>query len=205
MGEGIIKRLLGSLREAGDRIPDVRRGGNTLRYRITDALMCAFAVFFFLYPSLLHFQRAMQTRRRCSNLETLFGVSEIPWDNTIRELKVRCGHCQHVRHLASCGREWWKLENEHTHVLRNRGYNLQHNFGHGEKHGYEIFFMLKLIGFRVHTILELGDRDFREARKYVGRRDMFFYEMHAALRYALHETLRDFLVFIRAEVDLERK
>jgi hypothetical protein len=32
---------------------------------------------------------------------------------------------------------------------------------------------------------------------------MFFYEMHAALRYVLHETWRDFLVFIRAEDDLE--
>jgi hypothetical protein len=70
MGEGIIKRLLGSLRAAGDRIPDVRRGGN--------ALMCAFAVFFFLYPSLFHFQRAMKSRRRRNN-------------------KVSCGHCRHVR------------------------------------------------------------------------------------------------------------
>jgi hypothetical protein len=35
--------------------------------------MCAFAVFFFLYPSLLHFQRAMKAKRRRSNMETLFG------------------------------------------------------------------------------------------------------------------------------------
>jgi hypothetical protein len=75
MGEGIIKRLLGSLRAAGDSIPDVRRGGNALRYRITDALMGAFAVFFFLYPSLLHFQRVMKTRRRRDNLGTLFEFS----------------------------------------------------------------------------------------------------------------------------------
>jgi hypothetical protein len=51
-----------------------------------DALMCAFAVFFFLYPSLLHFQRAMKAKRRRNNMETLFGVSEIPCDNKIREL-----------------------------------------------------------------------------------------------------------------------
>ncbi|MDR3356170.1 MAG: hypothetical protein LBO04_03170 [Spirochaetaceae bacterium] len=63
--------------------------------------------------------------------------------------------------------------------------------------------MLNLIGFQLHTILELGDRDFMEARKHAGRRDMFFYEMHAALRYALHETWRDFLVSITAEDDLE--
>jgi hypothetical protein len=40
----------------------------------------------FLYPSLLHFQRAMKVRRRRDNIETLFGVSEIPCDNKIREL-----------------------------------------------------------------------------------------------------------------------
>jgi hypothetical protein len=59
--------------------------GNALRYRITDALMCAFAVFFFLYPLLLHFQRVMKARRRHDNRETLFGVSEIPCDNKIRD------------------------------------------------------------------------------------------------------------------------
>jgi hypothetical protein len=48
--------------------------------------MCAFAVFFFLYPSPLHFQRAMKARRRRGNRETLFGVSEIPRNNKIREL-----------------------------------------------------------------------------------------------------------------------
>jgi hypothetical protein len=51
-----------------------------------------------------------------------------------------------------------------------------------------IFFILNLTGFQLHTILELGDKDFREARKYAGRRDMFFSGMHAALRYVLHET-----------------
>jgi hypothetical protein len=29
----------------------------------------AFAVFFFLYPSLLHFQRTMKARRRSGNME----------------------------------------------------------------------------------------------------------------------------------------
>jgi hypothetical protein len=48
--------------------------------------MCAFAVFFFLYPSLLHFQRAMEAKRRRNNMEILFGVSEIPCDNKIRKL-----------------------------------------------------------------------------------------------------------------------
>jgi len=36
-----------------------------------------------------------------------------------------------VAHLAECGRARWKIENEHHNVLKNRGYNLEHNFGHG--------------------------------------------------------------------------
>jgi hypothetical protein len=28
----------------------------------------------------------------------------------------------------------WKIENEHHAVLKNRGYNLEHNFGHGKEH-----------------------------------------------------------------------
>jgi hypothetical protein len=64
-------------------------------------------------------------------------------------------------------------------------------------------FILNLTGFQLHTILELGDGDFREVRKYAGRRDMFFYEMQAALRYVLHETWRDFMVFITADEDME--
>jgi hypothetical protein len=38
-----------------------------------------------------------------------------------------------VRQLVTCGRARWKRENEHNNVLKNRGYNLKHNVGHGEQ------------------------------------------------------------------------
>jgi hypothetical protein len=101
---------------------------------------------------------------------------------------------ENVERPASCGRARWKTENEHNNVLKNRGYNLRHNFGRGKNHASEIFFILNLTGFQLHTILELGDKDFREARKYAGRRDMFFYETQAAPRYVLYDTWKDFLV-----------
>jgi hypothetical protein len=46
---------------------------------------------------------------------------------------------ENVEHLASCGRTRWKTGNGHNNVLKNRGYNLQHNFGHEKKHASEIF------------------------------------------------------------------
>ena len=57
MARGIIKRLLGSLRETAARLPDIREHSNALTYRIIDAIMSAFAVFYFQHPSLLNFQQ----------------------------------------------------------------------------------------------------------------------------------------------------
>jgi hypothetical protein len=104
-----------------------------------------------------------------------------------------------VEVLTKYARARWKIENEHNNVLKNRGYNLEHNFGHGKDHAAEIFFLLNLLAFQFHTILELCDVEYRKARATFGRRDMFFYHMQAALRYALHESWRDFLIFVRGE------
>ncbi|GHV54660.1 hypothetical protein AGMMS49579_15700 [Spirochaetia bacterium] len=48
-------------------------------------------------------------------------------------------------HMAACARARWKIENEHNsapalpHVLKNHGYNLEHNFGHGNRHAQRDF------------------------------------------------------------------
>jgi hypothetical protein len=66
-----------------------------------------------------------------------------------------------VEQITGCGRARWKIENEHTNVLKNHGYNLEHNFGHGEKHGSENFCLLNLAAFLFHTLLVLGDAQYR--------------------------------------------
>jgi hypothetical protein len=38
-----------------------------------------------------------------------------------------------VVELAACGRARWKIENETFNVLTNKGYNLEHSFGHGKQ------------------------------------------------------------------------
>jgi hypothetical protein len=86
MGAGIFRKLLGNMEAVGDKISDLRRTGGNLKYRLLDGIKCAFAVFFFLHLLLLDFQRAMQDRRKQSNVETLFGVKGIPSDNQIRTL-----------------------------------------------------------------------------------------------------------------------
>ena len=73
------------LRERLAQLPDKRTGKNT-RYRMEDAALGAFSVFFTQSPSFLAFQRSMQETKGLSNAQTLFGMHQIPCDNHIRAL-----------------------------------------------------------------------------------------------------------------------
>ena len=101
--------------------------------------------------------------------------------------------------IASCGRARWKIENEHNNVLKNHGYNLRHNFGHGKDHASEMYCLLNLLAFLWHGILMLLDEDYQRARASVHRLDEFFNYLRAALRMAFHEGWQAFLVYVLGE------
>ena len=67
------------------QLPDCRAGRNT-QYRIADAAVGAFGIFFTQAPSFLEYQRRLQATTGCHNVQTLFGVTTIPCDNHIRTL-----------------------------------------------------------------------------------------------------------------------
>ena len=64
---------------------------------------------------------------------------------------------QNVAALVAAGRARWKSENENNNVLKNYGYHLEHNFGHGKQCLAMILVLLNLLAFLVHTILDLCD------------------------------------------------
>jgi hypothetical protein len=99
--------------------------------------------------------------------------------------------------LATCGRARWKIENEHNKVLKNHGYNLEHNFGHGEDHASAMFCLLNLLSFLYHGILGLADEEYQRAQASVGRRTEFFNYLRVAMRYGIHESWETFLPFVR--------
>jgi hypothetical protein len=98
--------------------------------------------------------------------------------------------------LAACGRVRWKIENEHNNVLKNHGYNLEHNFGHRRNHGSENFCLLNLPAFLFHTILFLGDEQYRAAWNRFGRRDEFFNALRYTFCRFLHENWDAFILFV---------
>ena len=67
--------------------------------------------------------------------------------------------------IVRIGRSRWKIENEQFNVHKNHGYELEHNYGHGKKNLSMIFYLLNLLAFVTHLILELGDRLYQKCRK----------------------------------------
>ncbi len=67
------------------KYPDWRQKSKS-DYSLHDAFMCGFASMYFQSPSLLHFQKELKNREKRSNLETLFGVSDIPENTQLRSI-----------------------------------------------------------------------------------------------------------------------
>lgn len=69
-----------------------------------------------------------------------------------------------VVELVRIGRARWKIENECFNTLKNQGYHLEHNFGHGKKNLSYNLFLLNLLAFYCHQIFELTDQRYRDSR-----------------------------------------
>jgi hypothetical protein len=69
-----------------------------------------------------------------------------------------------VADSVCAGRARWKIENETFNTLKNQGYNLEHNYGHGKKHLSTVFATLMMLTFLMDQIQETCCRYFQEAR-----------------------------------------
>lgn len=80
---------------------------------------------------------------------------------------------QNVATIVGIGRSRWKIENEQFNVHKNHGYELEHNYGHGQ-HGLSlVFYLLNLLAFVAHLVLELGDRQYQQARQQETRKGLW--------------------------------
>jgi hypothetical protein len=91
-----------------------------------------------------------------------------------------------VADIVACGRARWKIENESFNVLKNHGYELEHNFGHGENYLAMTLVSLNILAFAWHTVLDILEPPWRKAREAAEKRTSFF---------AYLATLTSFLLF----------
>jgi hypothetical protein len=78
-----------------------------------------------------------------------------------------------VAAIVGIGRSRWKIENEQFNVQKNHGYELEHNYGHGQQTLSMVFYLLNLLAFLAHQLLEFGDRLYQQCRAGESRRGLW--------------------------------
>ena len=95
--------------------------------------------------------------------------------------------------LVKGGRARWKIENETFNTLKNQGYHIEHNYGHGEKNLSMIFFMLNLLAFFTHQILELTDLLYQNCRSDFSSRKEFWNQLRCTFRFKVFNSWESML------------
>ena len=101
-----------------------------------------------------------------------------------------------VMDVAMAGRCRWKIENECFNSLKNQGYCLEHNYGHGKQYLCFNFYLLTLLAFFFHQILELVDDLFQRCRVKVGARKKFWNMVSSLVNILLFDSWTALLQFI---------
>jgi hypothetical protein len=90
-----------------------------------------------------------------------------------------------VREIVRGGRCRWKIENETFNTLKNQGYHREHNFGHGKKNLSMNLFLLNLLAFFTHQIMELTDLLNQECRRAFGSKRNLWDSLRTGIRLLL--------------------
>ena len=98
-----------------------------------------------------------------------------------------------VAEIVACGRARWKIENETFNVLKNHGYQLEHNFGHGETFLAMTLAALNLLAFAWHSALDLIEPTWQAARAAAARRKSFFAHLLTLTTYVVFPSWQVFL------------
>ena len=89
----------------------------------------------------------------------------------------------------------WKIENEAFNLIKNHGYELEHNFGHGQRFLAMTLAALNLLAFAWHTVLELLEPPWQAAREAAVKRTSFFAHILMLSAYVIFPS---WLVFLQS-------
>lgn len=110
---------------------------------------------------------------------------------------------ENVAQIVEDGRARWKVENENYNVLKNRGYHLEHNFGHGKEHLSSLLATFNLLAFLFHTVLEIVDEKYALVRSELVKRNTFFQHLQVLTCFWYFENWDAMMVFMIEGLELE--
>ena len=105
---------------------------------------------------------------------------------------------KNIRLMVRAGRCRWKAENEIFNVMKNHGYYMEHNYGHGKKNLCFNFYLLTLVAFTMHQIFELTDTQYQSCREKFGSKKHFWETVRSYIKIIIFESWDGLLSFALA-------
>ena len=109
----------------------------------------------------------------------------------------------HVPQIVQAGRARWKVENEHTNVLKTKGYHMGHNYGHGRPFLSTTLLTLNLLAFLAHTFLEFVDLHYQAMRQKLSARRTFFHDFTTLTKYLFFQSWPHLMAFMVEQLEIE--
>jgi hypothetical protein len=103
---------------------------------------------------------------------------------------------ENVEELVRIGRSRWMIENEVFNTVKNHGYHIDHNYGHGKKHLSINFFMLNILAFFVHQVFEMTDGVYQWLRKKLGSKKNLWDHLRIACHILIFQSWEALLLYI---------
>ena len=92
------------------------------------------------------------------------------------------------------GRARWKIENETFNTLKNQGYHLEHNYGHGERNLSVVLALLMMLAFLVDQVQQLCCPLFQAAWSKMKTKCHLWEEIRHHFRTLLFDTMAELLM-----------
>jgi DDE_Tnp_1-associated len=103
---------------------------------------------------------------------------------------------QNIVDLVKAGRCRWKVENECFNTLKNQGYYIEHNYGHGNEHLSFNFLLLTLFAFYCHQIAELTDGLYQAIRKKCGSKRELWETVRSYIKIHIFDSMQMLFEFV---------
>ena len=96
-----------------------------------------------------------------SKNKTADDLIKIKYFSFITDIEVNDNN---IEELINCGRTRWRLENGFN-SLKKRGYNFEHNFGHGKQTLANVLATLMVLAFLIHSASKITSDLYKKARE----------------------------------------
>ena len=102
------------------------------------------------------------------------------------------------------GRARWKIENETFNTLKNQGYNLEHNYGHGEQNLSVVLALLMMLAFLVDQVQQLCCPRFQAAWRKMKTKCHLWEEIRSHFRTLLFDSMEELLTALERGIVPQR-